>query len=666
VQRHNELTNFIWGIADLLRHDYKQSDYGKVILPLTVLRRLDNVLESTKDKVLAEYDRYKDTIDNIGPILENAAGQSFYNTSRYNFEKLLADPTNVADALRSYIGAFSPNARQIIEKFDFLPHITKLDEANLLYLVLQRFSHIDLHPDTISNVQMGYVYEELIRRFSEQSNETAGEHFTPREVIRMMVNLLFIEDDDLLRDKGIVRTLYDPACGTGGMLSVAERYLRDLNPDARLELYGQEINPETYATCVSDMMLKGHDTDNIIYGNTFTHDGLAEHRFDYMLCNPPFGVDWKKYRKPIEDERDRLGFYGRFGAGAPRVSDGSLLFLQHMLARMKDPEQGGSRLAIVFNASPLFTGSAGSGESEIRRWIIENDWLEAIVALPDQLFYNTGISTYVWMLSNRKRPERQGKIQLIDARAFYRKMRRSLGNKRNELGPDDISRITLLYGDFTESEQSKILDNEYFGYRRIVVERPSRYRYRIADETTEVVKANRHFDALTEPPKRARDPEAAIAEGERQQQSILAALDSIRGVDTTDPKEFEKDLKKALKAEAVSASTQLIKAIVAAAAERNEEAPAETDAKGNPIADTDLRDHENVPLSEDVHEYVEREVLPYVPDAWIDEDKTRIGYEIPFTRDFYEYVPPRPLEEINTEIEVLEKEILGLLSEVRN
>lgn len=469
MDRHSELTNFIWTIADLLRHDYKPSDYGKVILPLTVLRRLDNVLEPTKDKVLAEYEQYKDTIDNIGPILENAAGQSFYNTSKYNFEKLLADPTNVADALRSYIGGFSPNAFQLIEKFDFLPHIAKLDEANLLYLVLQRFSQIDLHPDTISNVQMGYIYEELIRRFSEQSNETAGEHFTPREVIRMMVNLLFIEDDDLLRHKGVVRTLYDPACGTGGMLSVAERHLRDLNPDARLELYGEEINPETYATCVSDMMLKGHDTGNIIFGNTFTNDGLASNRFDYMLCNPPFGVDWKKYKKPIEDEHDQLGFNGRFGAGTPRVSDGSLLFLQHMIARMKDTEQGGARLAIVFNASPLFSGSAGSGESEIRRWIIENDRLEAVVALPDELFYNTGISTYVWVLSNRKRPERKGKVQLIDARTFFHKMRKSLGNKRKELSDDDIARITRLYGDFAETRESKIFHNEYFGYRRIVV-----------------------------------------------------------------------------------------------------------------------------------------------------------------------------------------------------
>ncbi len=664
MNRHSELVNFIWVIADLLRHDYKQSDYGKVILPLTVLRRLDNVLEPTKDKVLSEYKKYKDKIDNIGPILENAAGQTFYNTSKYNFEKLLADPTNVADALRSYIGAFSPNAYQIIEKFDFLRHIERLDEANLLYIILQRFAQIDLHPDSISNIQMGYIYEELIRRFSEQSNETAGEHFTPREVIRMMVNLLFIEDDDLLRKAGTVRTLYDPACGTGGMLSVAERYLRDLNTDARLELYGQEINPEIYATCVSDMMLKGHDTNNIVFGNTFMQDGLSQQRFDYMLCNPPFGVDWKKYKKSVVNEAETQGFNGRFGAGTPRVSDGSLLFLQHMLARMKAPEKGGARLAIVFNASPLFTGSAGSGESEIRRWIIENDWLEAIVALPDQLFYNTGISTYVWVLSNRKNPQREGKIQLIDAREFYSKMRKSLGDKRNELSDEDIQHITRLYGDFEESKQSKIFDNEYFGYQRIVVERPRRYRYRITDGAIEIVKADKYFNALVEPPKKSKDPEAVIAAGERRQRTIIEALDSLIDFETNDPKAFEKKIKDAFKTEDVSVSNRLFKVIVSAAAERDEDGPIEKDSKGQPIADTDLRDYENVPLTEDIAEYMEREVIHYVPDAWLEEDKTRIGYEIPLTREFYEYLPHRSLEEIDSEINDLENEILKLLQEV--
>ncbi|MFC2177364.1 N-6 DNA methylase [Actinomycetota bacterium] len=664
MERHSELTNFIWSVADLLRHDYKQSEYGRVILPLTVLRRLDCVLEPTKDQVLAEYEKYKGTIDNIAPILNNAAGQTFYNTSKYNFTKLLAETGNLADATISYINGFSDNARVVLEKFDFPRHIKKLEESNLLFVVLKRFETIDLHPDTISNTQMGYIYEELIRRFSEQSNETAGEHFTPREVIEMMVNLLFAEDDDLLRTKGVVRTMYDPACGTGGMLTVAERHLGNLNSDASLELFGQEINPETYATCVSDMMLKGNNPDNIIFGNTFTDDGLSGKHFDYMLCNPPFGVDWKKYRQPIEDEHTKLGFDGRFGAGTPRVSDGSLLFLQHMISKMKPAHQGGSRLAIVFNASPLFTGSAGSGESEIRRWIIENDWLEAIVALPDQLFYNTGISTYVWMLSNRKRPERQGKIQLIDGRQFFHKMRKGLGEKRNELGPDDIDRIAKLYGDFAETKESKVFDNGYFGYRRVVVELPRRYRYHITNEAIEVVKANRYFDALTEPPKKAKDPEAVIAAGEKQQRAILTALESLQEFDTTDPKAFEKQLKKVLNAHGAEASRQIIKAIVSGAAERDEAAPAETDSKGNPIADTNLRDNEHVPLTENMDEYVEREVLPYFPDAWVDESKTRVGYEISFTREFYEYVPPRPLEEIDAEIESLESEILGLLDEV--
>ena len=661
MERHSELTNFIWSVADLLRHDYKQSEYGRVILPLTVLRRLDCVLAPTKEKVLAERAKYGETIDNISPILEHAAEQTFYNTSKYDFTKLLAETGILADATLSYVNGFSDNARAVLEKFDFPRHVRRLEDSNLLFVVLKRFETIDLHPDTVSNSQMGYIYEELIRRFSEQSNETAGEHFTPREVIEMMVNLLFIEDDDLLRTKGVVRTLYDPACGTGGMLSVAERHLGRLNPDGSLVLFGQEINAETWATCVSDMMLKGNNPDHMIFGNTLTEDGLAGRHFDYMLCNPPFGVDWKKYKKPIEDEHDKLGFDGRFGAGTPRVSDGSLLFLQHMISKMNPESRGGSRLAIVFNASPLFTGSAGSGESEIRRWIIENDLLEAIVALPDQLFYNTGISTYVWVLSNRKRSERRGKVQLIDGCGFFRKMRKSLGNKRNELGPDDIGQITQLYGDFAETKHSKIFDNEHFGFRRIVVERPRRYRYRITDEAIEVIKTDKWFQALTESLKKAKDPEAEISEGERQQSLILNALSSLREFETNDPKEFTKAVKTSAKGEGVEVSSQAVKVIVAAAAERDEDASPETNSKGGPVADSDLRDHENVPLIEDIEAYLQREVRPYVPDAWIDHDKTRVGFEIPFTREFYEYVAPRPLEEIDGEIQALEGEILALL-----
>lgn len=659
MERHSELVNFIWAIADLLRHNYRPHEYGQVILPLTVLRRLDCALEGTKDKVRSEWEKYHGKIDNLDPLLRNAAGQSFYNTSPYDFEKLLADPATLADGLRAYLAGFSPNVHAVVERFRFYEQIPRLEDGDLLFLVLQKFSHIDLHPRTISNIQMGYVYEELIRRFSEQSNETAGEHFTPREVIRLMVNLLFAPDDDVLQEKGIVRTLYDPACGTGGMLSVAQQYLGELNPDARLEVFGQEINDETYATCVSDMIVKGEEPSNIILGNTFTHDGLRDHRFDYMLCNPPFGVDWKKYRKPIEDEAEQLGFSGRFGAGTPRVSDGSLLFLQHMIARMKPADRGGSRIAIVFNASPLFAGAAGSGESEIRRWIIENDWLEAIVALPDQLFYNTGISTYFWIVTNRKRPERQGKVQLIDGRTFFGKMRKSLGSKSKELGPDDIATITRIYGDFEEDgEYSKVLPNEYFGYQRITVERPRRYRYEVTDGGLDALRAHKQFQALTGIPKGSKDPEADLKAGEAAQQVILDALCGIT-LSTFDQSEFAKAVTTALRG--IEIKNPLRKAMVEAMAIRDEDAPPETDKNDDPIADTSLRDTENVPLGEAIDDYMAREVLPYVPDAWVDHDKTRPGYEIPLTREFYVYEPPRPLEEIDAEIASVEGEIGNLL-----
>ena len=547
-----------------------------------------------------------------------------------------------------------------MERFGFLNQIDRLDDSNLLYRVVQRFAQIDLHPETIDNVQMGYIYEELIRRFSEQSNETAGEHFTPREVIELMVNLLFSEDDDLLRKKGTIRKLYDPACGTGGMLSVAERHLRKLNSDARLELFGQEINGETYATCVSDMMVKGHDTDNIIFGNTFTEDGLATESFDYMLCNPPFGVDWKKYKKQVVDESEKLGFAGRFGAGTPRVSDGSLLFLLHMLARMKAPQDGGSRLGIVFNASPLFTGAAGSGESEVRRWIIENDWLETIVALPDQLFYNTGISTYVWVLTNRKSPERQGKVQLIDGREFYRKMSKSLGDKRNELGPDDIHKITELYGDFTEREHSKIFANEYFGYLRITVERPMRRVWFVNDETIALVKAHKTLEKLGRTAK-GDDPDA----GTERQAAVLRAFEATDWPEGSFSvfDDIWNHYQHNLLEEGLNPSAVIKKMLFEALGSHDPEAEPIRDSKGNVHADTQLRDHENVPLLDEVAVYFEREVLPYVPDTWVDHNKTKVGYEIPLAREFYVYERPRNLEEIDEEIKVLERQILGLLEE---
>ncbi|RZL20386.1 MAG: SAM-dependent DNA methyltransferase [Pedobacter sp.] len=469
-----EYANFIWNVADLLRGDYKQSDYGKVILPFTVLRRLDSVLEPSKQTVLNYLPKVQGmALQNIDPVLNKQAGFSFHNRSKFDFNSLIADPEHISANLRNYISGFSENAREILDYFNIEEQINKLDKANLLFQLTKRFQEIDLHPNKVSNLQMGYLFEELIRKFAEVSNETAGQHFTPREVIRLMVNLLFAYDRDILSKDGVVKTLYDPACGTGGMLSVAEEYLHELNAEARLELFGQEINDESYAICKADMLIKGQKADNIKFGDSFTVDGLPDAQFDYMLSNPPFGTKWEKSEKVIKDEYAKRGYAGRFGAGLPRISDGSFLFLQHMVSKMK-PSNGGTRLAIVFNGSPLFTGSAGSGESEIRKWIIKNDMLETVVALPDQLFYNTGISTYVWVVTNRKRKERKGKVQLINATSFYQKMSRSLGNKRNEITPVQINDIITLYGDFAENEYCKIFDNEDFGYTRITVERPLR------------------------------------------------------------------------------------------------------------------------------------------------------------------------------------------------
>ena len=663
----SEKVSFIWSVADLLRGDYKQSEYGRVILPFTVLRRLDCVLEPTKEEVLEAAAKYEGSPEAIRDrMVEKAAGTSFYNTSKLDFPKLLADPENIAGNLRSYIHAFSPGAKDILEHFRFETQIQRLERANLLYLIVQKFNSIDLHPDVVPNMQMGYIFEELIRKFSEQSNETAGEHFTPREVIRLMVNLIFDPDDATLSKRGIVKTLYDPACGTGGMLSVAEQYLQELNPDARVKLFGQELNGESYAICKADMMIKGEEADNIKYGNSFSEDGLPDHDFDYMLSNPPFGVDWKKVKKVVEGEHETMGFAGRFGAGTPRINDGSLLFLQHMISKMKPVDEGGSRLAIVFNASPLFTGSAGSGESEIRKWIIENDWLEAIIAMPDQLFYNTGISTYVWVITNRKATERKGKIQLIDGTSFYQKMRKSLGNKRHELAADHIAEISRIYGAFEEGNYSKIFDNEDFGYYRIKVERPLRQNFHVAPERIERLWDETKFANLAT--SRKKDPEKrqeAIEEGQQRQKEIIQVLEAMPKTVFRNRKEFTKALERTREDLGISKLYVSEKrAIWSALAEADEEADIVHDTQKRPIPDSDLRDYENIPLKEEIQEYFEREVKPYVPDAWIDEDYTRVGYEIPFTRHFYEYEPPRPLAEIEAEILALEDEIQGMLREV--
>ena len=571
------LSAFIWSVADLLRGDYKQSDYGKVILPFTVLRRLDCVLEATKPAVLAELADKEKLGVNPEPFLLRKAGQSFYNTSTLDLKKLLGDPDHIAQNLFSYVQAFSPAVRDVFERFEFHTQVERLAKAGLLYQVTEKFAQIDLHPEAVSNMQMGLVFEELIRKFAEISNETAGEHFTPREVIRLMVNLIFIEDDAILSKPGVVRTIYDPTAGTGGMLSVAGEYLAAHNPQARLTVFGQELNPESYAICKADMLIKGQDVANIAFGNTLSDDGHANKKFDYMLANPPFGVEWKKVEKEVRKEHEQLGYNGRFGPGLPRVSDGSMLFLLHLLSKMRPSSEGGSRFGIVLNGSPLFTGGAGSGESEIRRYVLENDLCEAIVGLPTDMFYNTGISTYIWIISNRKPEARKGKVQLIDASGMWQKMRKSLGSKRKELSDAHIERITRLFGDFVEAQEddgtpiSRIFDNEAFGYHSITVERP------------------------------LRDEEGNVVLGFKGKQ------------------------------------------------------------KGKPQPDSALRDTENVPLTDDVGEYFKREVLPHAPDAWIDPDKTKVGYEIPFNRHFYVFKPPRPLAEIDAELKQTTDRILDMI-----
>ena len=570
------LSSFIWSVADLLRGDYKQSEYGKVILPFTVLRRLDCVLESTKAAVLTEKEKREAMGINPEPFLLKKTELLFYNTSPLDLKKLMGDQDHIGENLRSYLQAFSPAVRDIFESFRFHQQIDYLDKSNLLYLITEKFANIDLHPLTVSNAQMGAVFEELIRKFAELSNETAGEHFTPREVIRLMVNLLFIEDDEGLSRPGVVRSLYDPTAGTGGMLSVAGEHLEELNPDARLVMFGQELNAESYAICKADMLIKGQDIANIIFGNTLSEDGLEGKHFDYMLSNPPFGVEWKKIQKDITKEHNERGFDGRFGPGLPRVSDGSLLFLLHLISKMRPAKDGGSRFGIVLNGSPLFTGGAGSGESEIRRYVLENDLVEAIIGLPTDMFYNTGISTYIWIVSNRKPKARRGKVQLIDASAFWQKMRKSLGSKRKELSAEHIDDITRMFGDFKKVTRhgtpiSRIFKNEDFGYQTITVERPQR------DESGEIVLGQKGK------------------------------------------------------------------------------------AKGQPVPDSGLRDTENVPLSEDIQSYFEREVLPHAPDAWIDESKTKVGYEIPFNRHFYVFQPPRPLVEIDKELKECTDRILTMI-----
>lgn len=665
VENFSSKVSFIWSVADLIRGPYRPNQYKDVMLPLTVLRRLDCVLEPTKDKVLTEHKALKDKGKGILEAkLMRITGVPFYNTSKFTFEKLKGAPNEIASNLVNFMKGFSDKARSIIDCFAFEEHITKLQNHDRLFLVVQKFAEIDLHPDTVPNYEMGLIFEELIRKFNEASNEEAGDHFTPREVIRLMVDLLFTPDKDILTKKGIVRTLCDPAMGTGGMLSVSEDYLKELNPDARLEVFGQDYNPQSYAVAGSDMLIKGQEIEHIVFDNSFTDDGFEAKKFDYMLANPPFGVKWETEQSFIQKEADEKGFSGRFGAGLPRINDGSFLFLQHMISKMKPVKEGGTRLAIVFNGSPLFTGGAGSGESDIRRWVIENDWLEAIVALPDQLFYNTGISTYLWIITNRKEERRKGKVQLIDATSFFSKMKKSLGNKRNEVTLEHKDEIVKLYGLFKQGQFVKIFNNDFFGYTRITVERPLKLNYAVTTERLGRLKQTSRFQALAETKKHKdkKSMEKEIAEGKKLQDQILTALSSISNGSVLKSKgAFQKLVDKALDKGGLTLKASLHDAIIDALSYSDQTAEVCTFDDGTPMPDPELRDYENVPLGLKTEDYMKKEVLPFVPDAWVDTEKNRIGYEIGFNSYFYVYEPPRPVEEIEKDLETIEEEILFLL-----
>ncbi|NIL80252.1 type I restriction-modification system subunit M [Rhodococcoides kroppenstedtii] len=650
---------FIWSIANKLRGPYQPNQYGDVILPFTILRRLDAILAPSKAEVLTEYARLQDSGIDPFVVLRSKFGLPFFNTSVWDFSKLAADPAGLADNLIDYIEGFSANIRDVFDGYKLPELIDELDKKDRLFLIVKDFANVDLHPDRVSGHDMGYIFEELIRKFAESNNAQAGDHFTPREVISLMVDLLYADKDLELTTPGIVRTIYDPAAGTGGMLSVAYDHLVEMNPDAKPVLYGQEVNSRSYAMCKSDMVIKGQGVDNIYNGDTLTDDGFHSEHFDFLLSNPPFGVEWKTQQKAVKDEHEQRGFAGRFGPGLPRVSDGSLLFLMHLISKMRpvrSPDDKGSRLAIVLNGSPLFTGGAGSGESNIRQWIIENDLLDAIIALPTDMFYNTGISTYIWILDNAKTDERKGKVQLINAVEMFGKMRKSLGSKRKELRPQDIRKICELYDGFEGHDNdddetpalSKAFANSDFGYRTITVERPLQLRFHIADDTAELVLATKSIAKL--PPA--------------DQDAIHSALDGLSGRSWTNRDAFVTELKAALKSAGMAKiGAPIIRTIWTTIGEHDPEADVIT-AKGNPEPDTSLRDTENVPLSENIEEYFAREVLPHVPDAWIDHDKTRTGYEIPFTRHFYRYTPPRPLDEIQKDLRQLVTEIQAMLAEV--
>jgi type I restriction enzyme M protein len=679
---HAQITNFIWNIADLIRDHYKRSKYPDVILPFTVLRRLDCVLAPTKERVLTVHNRFRGDLspDALDQQLRRAAEFVFYNTSHYDFQRLLNDQDAIYANTVNYLNGFSENMRQVIENFGLRNTVETLHQAGLLYQVVQTFAQADLHPDVISNYLMGAVFEELIRRFNEASNENPGEHFTPRDVVRLMVDLLLAGDDDFVKTPGRIVKVYDPCCGTGGMLTIAQQCIREVNPTAKVYLYGQEVNPETYAVCKSDLYMKskdGREAEGIKKGSTLSDDQHVGERFHYLITNPPYGKDWRVDKVRVEAEA-RLGYGGRFGAGTPRISDGQLLFLQHMLAHRFAPGRDHSRVAIIMNGSPLFTGDAGSGESEIRRWILEHDWLETIVALPEQLFYNTGIATYVWILTNKKPPHRQGKVQLIDAGDLWEPRRKSLGNKRRDVSPAHRQQIVQLYLDFTSppvggtggGQHVKIFPNQAFGYRKIRVERPQRRNFCATPERVARLREERAFQNLAQSRKVDDEARAAQeAEGCRKQEAIVAALEGMAETTYMDCQEFDAALQAALEEADLDLKASIQDAIRRALSQRDEEAEMCRDSRGRSRPDKTRRDYERVPLSRTVEDYFAQEVRPHLPDAWIDEGYSdeqdgrvgRVGYEINFNRYFYRYEPPRPLDEIEADIRVVQEKIVALL-----
>jgi len=684
---HSEIVSFILGVADLIRDTFRRGKYQDVILPVTVLRRVDAVLAPTKEKVLEAQALLKEKkLENLDAQLRKASGFAFYNTSRYNFEKLLADAPHLAHNLRNYIAGFSPNMREVFEKFDLDNTISKLDEAGLLFQVMERFKGADLHPDRVDNATMGTIFEELIRRFNEALNENPGEHFTPRDVVHLMVDLLLAGDEEHIQKKGIVVTAYDPCCGSGGMLTIAKEHIAagvrrngelvrgPINPEAQVHLFGQEVNPETWAVSKSDMLMlhpDGHDADNIEYGSTLSNDKHAGKAFDYLITNPPYGKDWKRDEGAVRAEHAR-GSAGRFAPGVPRISDGQMLFLLHMLAHMKDAGEGGSRVAIIMNGSPLFTGDAGSSESEIRRHILENDWLEALIALPEQLFYNTGIATYVWVITNRKRPERKGKVLLVDATSFWTPMGKSLGDKRRKIPRERADEILTLLREFKEGEHTRVYPTTHFAFRKITVERPLRLNFQASPERIARLADETAFRNLGVSKRKGSLKAAEEAEGRRQQEAVKDFLGSLPADLYKDRAEFERVLDQSAMRAGVKLPAPVRKAILSALSERDETAEICRDKDGDSEPDPNLRDTENVPLGEDIQAFFEREVKPHVPDAWIDADKRDmkdgqvgvVGYEINFNRYFYKYLPPRPLEEIEAEIRQVEADIVRMLRDV--